>query len=123
MKTVAIIGASKDRDKFGNKAVRAYIDAGWKVFPVNLKEKEIEGLETYRSIVEIPERLNRVSIYLPPAVGMKILGDIARKKPKEVFLNPGSESDQLVKEAREKGIDPIAACSIVGIGHSPAEYK
>ena len=123
MKTVAIIGASKDRKKFGNKAVRAYINAGWRVFPVNLKEKQIEELETYQSIVDIPERLNRVSVYLAPKAGMMVLNDIVRKKPKEVFLSPGSESDELLKKAREKGINPIVVCSIVDIGHSPAEYN
>ena len=123
MKTIAIIGASKNRSKFGNKAVRAYADAGWSVFPVNLKEKEIEGLETYQSIVDIPERLNRVSVYLPPKAGMMVLNDIVCKKPKEVFLNPGSESDELIREARAKGIEPIVACAIVDIAYSPAAYN
>ena len=68
MKTVAIIGASTDRAKFGNIAVRAFARQGWKVFPVNPKEPQVEGLAAFKSIAEVPERPDLVSVYLPPPV-------------------------------------------------------
>ena len=68
MKTVAIIGASNNRTKFGNKAVRAFLRQGYRVFPVNPKETEIEGLPTFRSVREVPVRPNKISVYLPPSL-------------------------------------------------------
>ena len=110
--TVAVIGASKDSSKYGNMSVRAHLQAGYEVFPVHPKETEIEGLKVYRSVSEIPVALNRVSVYLPPAVGIKVIEEIAKKGTRELFLNPGSESDELVEKARSLGLNVIVACSI-----------
>ena len=109
---VAVIGASNDRSKYGNLSVRAHQEAGYEVFPVNPREAEIEGLKAYRSVTEIPVKLDRVSLYLPPALGMKVVEEIARKGTKELFLNPGSESDELIEKARSLGLNVIVACSI-----------
>ena len=110
--TVAVIGASKDPSKYGNLSVRAHLEAGYRVFPVHPKETEIEGLKVYRSVTEIPEALDRVSLYLSPAIGMKVVDEIARKGTKELFLNPGSESDELIEKAKSLGLNVIIACSI-----------
>ncbi len=121
MKTVAIIGASTDRNKFGNIAVRAFVRQGYTVYPVNPKESEIEGLPAFKSITEVPVRPNLISVYLPPPVLLKILPDIAVKGCDELWLNPGTESDAVLLEAERLGLNVIQACSIVGIGLSPGE--
>ena len=120
MKTVAVIGASKDHNKFGNKAVRAFRQQGYTVYPVNPKESEIEGLPAYRSILDVPDRPHMVSVYLPPPVLLKILPDIAAKGCAELWLNPGTESDEVLAEAEQLGLNVVQACSIVGVGMSPA---
>jgi predicted CoA-binding protein len=120
MKTVAVIGASNDRAKFGNKAVRAFRQQGYTVYPVNLKETEIEGLSVYRSIRDVPVRPRMVSVYLPPPVLLQILPDIAAKGCDELWLNPGTESEEVLAEAERHGLNIIQACSIVGVGMSPA---
>ena len=120
MKTVAIIGASNDRAKFGNKAVRAFRQQGYTVYPVNPKESEIEGLPAYRSILDVPVRPHMVSVYLPPPVLLKILPDIVARGCAELWLNPGTESDEVLAEAEQLGLNVIQACSIVGVGMSPA---
>lgn len=118
--TVAIIGASSDRTKFGNKSVRAHLAQGYDVFPINPKGGEIEGLQAYTNIGDVPvENLDRVSLYVPPAVGMLLIEAIAAKGCQELWLNPGSESDELATKARELGLEPIIACSIVDVGISP----
>lgn len=120
--TVAIIGASADRRKFGNKAVRAFAAKGFEVFPINPTASEIEGHKAYRSVLDVPvERLDRASLYLPPALGLKVLDEIARKPVGELWVNPGAESDELLEKAERLGIHTIFACSIVGLGMSPAD--
>src|SRR5437868_15224391 len=98
MPSVAILGASADRSKFGNKAVRAFLARGYDVYPVNPKGGEVEGLPVYQSLAEIPPdvKLDRISVYLSPAVGLKAIPDIAARGCDELWLNPGSESDEVV---------------------------
>lgn len=119
MKTVAILGASADRNKYGNKAVRAFARQGYTVYPVNPRETEIEGAPAYRSILDVPARLDMVSVYLPPPVLLKVLPEIAQKGCDELWLNPGSESDEVLAEAARLGLNVIQACSILGVGMSP----
>jgi predicted CoA-binding protein len=117
--TVAVIGASSDRAKFGNKAVRAFRQRGYTVWPVNPHEMEIEGLPVYRSIADVPGPIDMVTVYVPPDVGLQVIEAVAARQPAEVWLNPGSESAELIARARALGVEPITACSIVGIGMSP----
>src|SRR5262245_24681240 len=121
MLTVAILGASSDRSKFGNKAVRAFLTKGYTVYPVNPKGGEIEGLPVRHSLADIaPDvKLDRISVYLPPAVGLKMLPQIVARGCNELWLNPGSESDELVAAAEKAGLNVIQACSIVAVGMSP----
>jgi predicted CoA-binding protein len=77
-----------DRSKFGNKAVRAFQQQGYEVFPVNPKEETVEGLRAFKSIAEVPVRPQMVSVYLPPPVLFKVLPDIAAKGCDELWLNP-----------------------------------
>jgi predicted CoA-binding protein len=121
-RTVAVLGASRDRRKYGNKSVRAHDAAGYDVFPVNPHAESIEGLRAYASLREISGPLDRVSVYLPPEVVLGLLPEIAASGAREVFLNPGSESDEVVRAARALGVEPILACSIVDVGFSPAQF-
>ncbi len=122
MKTVAIIGASTDRKKFGNKSVRAHIKQGWKVFPVNPKVDKIEELDCYKSIQDIGGDIDRVSLYVHPDIGVKLLNDIKKVNPKEVYLNPGAGSEELLNKAKKLNLNIIQACSIVDIGEQPINY-
>lgn len=117
--TVAVIGASTDPSKYGNKSVRAHLQAGYEVYPVNPKEPTVEGLTAYKSVLDVPVELDRITIYLPPPVGLKVLPDIARKGAKEIFFNPGSESREIFEKAESLGIKPLFACSMVNIGYDP----
>jgi predicted CoA-binding protein len=119
MKTVAIIGASRDRSKYGNKAVRAFQQQGYAVYPVNPGAAEIEGIPAFKSIRDVPVRPQLISVYLPSPVLLKILPDIAARGCDELWLNPGTESDDVLAEAERLGLPVIQACSIVGVGMSP----
>ena len=122
--SIAIVGASTDRSKYGNKAVRAFVHQGFTVYPVNPKAGEIEGLRAYASLSEIPaERLDRISMYVPPTVGLKMLPAMESIQFDQLWLNPGSESDELIAAAQAQGIEVIVACSIVAVGETPSDYR
>jgi predicted CoA-binding protein len=122
--TVAVLGASTDRSKFGNKSVRAHLRQGYDVYPVNPKGGEIEGLTVYSTLADVPvERLSRISVYLPPPVTLLALDDIAAKGCDELWINPGAESEEVLAKARELGLEPITACSIVDLGLNPQEFR
>jgi len=120
MRTVAILGASANRSKFGNKAVRAFQQQGYTVYPVNPKEKTIEGLPAFPSLATVPVRPQIISVYLRPPIVLKVLPEIAAKGCDELWLNPGTESDEVLAEAERLGLTVIQACSIVGVGVSPS---
>jgi predicted CoA-binding protein len=119
MPSVAVIGASNARHKYGNKAVRAYLRQGWTVYPVNPTETTVEGLKVYPTLADVPGPVDRVSMYVPPSVGVTLLDAVKAKGTPELFVNPGSESDELLARANALGLDPIQACSIVDIGERP----
>lgn len=119
MPTVAVIGASSNRSKYGNRAVRAYLRQGWTVYPVNPREPQVEGLNTFPDVEAIAGKVDRAALYVPPEVGATLLAGIARKQVTELFVNPGAESDALLAEAERLGLSPILACAIVDIGERP----
>lgn len=118
-KVVAVIGASSQRTKFGNRAVRAFLAQGYTVIPINPNEAEVEGLKTYPTVLDYPGTIDMASIYLPPEIGEQVIGEVAQKGIAEVWLNPGAESDELIARAKALDIQPIVACSIVAIGENP----
>src|ERR1700675_2194942 len=118
-RVVAVIGASSNRSKFGNRAVRAFRQQGYTVVPINPHETEVEGLKAYRSVLDVPGTIDMASLYVPPEIGERVIEEIARKGIAEVWLNPGAESDVLIARARALDITPIVACSIIAIGENP----
>ncbi len=121
-RVVAVIGASSDRSKFGNKAVRAFLHHGDTVVPINPREAEVEGLKAYTSVLDVPGPVDMATFYVAPRVGLGLLDDVAKKGIQEVWFNPGADSPELVGRARALNLRPVVACSILGIGESPSDY-
>jgi predicted CoA-binding protein len=121
-KTVAIIGASANRAKFGNKALRAFEKQGFRVVAINPNEREIEGHKAYASVLDVPEPIDMATVYVPGDVGVRVMDDLAKKGVPEVWLNPGADDDAVVERAKELGLKTVIACSIIGIGDSPYRY-
>ncbi len=119
---MAVVGASSDRRKFGNKAVRAFQAQGHRVIPINPNEPEVEGLRTFASVLDVPEAIDLATVYVQPDIALRLLDEFEQKGIQEIWINPGAESDALLAEARRRQLNVIAACSIVGIGESPYRY-
>jgi uncharacterized protein len=121
-KTVAVIGASSDRGKFGNKALRAFQAEGHTVIPINPNEATVEGMKTYRSVLDVPGPIDMATVYVQPEVGTRLLAEFEQKQIPEIWINPGAESAELVAEAKKRKLNIIQACSIVAIGRSPYSF-
>lgn len=121
-KVVAVVGASSNRGKFGNKALRAFRAEGYTVVPVNPNEAEVEGMKTYATVLDVPQQIDMATVYVPPEIGITLLPQFEEKGIPEIWMNPGAESDELLAEARRRNLNVIAACSIIGIGRSPYQF-
>jgi len=121
-RTVAVVGASSSRSKFGNKALRAFAAQGYRVLPINPNESEVEGLKTYASVLDVAERIDMATVYVQPDVTLRLLDEFAQKGIAEIWINPGAEDAAVVAEARQRKMNVIFACSIVGIGRHPGEF-
>lgn len=102
--SVVIIGVSADRSKFGNKAVRAFVQQGWTVYPVHPRETIIEGLKTYASVRDLPGPVTLATLYLRPELGLSVIPELAQQGITRLLLNPGTASEELVALAEEHGI-------------------
>jgi hypothetical protein len=121
MSAIAIVGASINRRKFGNKAVRAFKERGDTVYPIHPVHEEVEGLKAYRSVLDVPHEIEVASFYVPSQVGLRVLEECAQKGIKKVLLNYGAESEDILQRAQELGIETSVTCSIILAGRTPAE--
>jgi predicted CoA-binding protein len=122
-KTVAVVGASRNRNKFGNKALRAFAQQGYDVVPIHPTASEVEGHKAYASVLDVPGHIDIVTVYVPPGPGVVIMEQLAQLVGvEEIWLNPGADDDAVVARARELGLKTILACSILAIGESPSRY-
>ena len=119
-KRIAIVGASRNRAKFGNKCVRAYQRAGWMVFPVNPRAEVVEDLEAYPTLDAIPDHVDRISLYTPPPRTRRLLPSLPIGV--EIFFNPGTADTGILEEARALGLEVHNACAIVALGFSPSQF-
>ena len=119
MKVVAVIGASNNRQKFGNRAVRAFKRQGYTVIPINPNEAQVDGDKAYPSVLDVPGTIDMATVYVHAEPGVEVMEQLAEKGVGEVWLNPGADDDRVVARAKSLGLNVIQACSIIGIGESP----
>jgi predicted CoA-binding protein len=115
----AVVGASVDRRKYGNKVLRAYVQRGLRVFPVHPTEAEIEGLAAYPDVASLPEPVRGVSIVTPPDVTDRVLQQVAAAGIGRVWLQPGAEGPRSLQLAEGLGLEAIGGgpCALVALGY------
>ena len=115
----AVVGASRDRDKYGNKVLRAYLQRQRAAYPVNPKVPEIEGLTAYPDLASSPEPVHGVSIVTPPAVTEHVVQQAAALGIRHIWIQPGGESPQAIQLAERLGLNLIAGgpCLLVVLGY------
>ena len=120
MPVVAVIGASNDRRKFGNRAFRAFKRQGYTVVPINPHESSVEGEPAFANVRDYPGEIDQATVYVAPEIGVVVMDDLAAKNIKEVWLNPGADGPDVVARARQLGLKTVVACSILAIGEDPS---
>ena len=104
----AVVGASSNRDKYGNKVLRAYQQHGMEVYPINPRAKEIEGLKAYSTLADVPVKLRAVSIITPPSITEQVVEAAAAAGVRMVWMQPGAESPEAIRKAEALGLEVIA---------------
>jgi predicted CoA-binding protein len=123
MPSIAVVGASTERRKFGNRCVRAFQALGYTVYPVHPREKEVEGLPAVASVGDIPaDRLDLVSLYVSKDHALPLLEAVAAKDVGELWLNPGADHPEVVEKARSLGLNVKIGCSIMTYGSMPDPF-
>jgi predicted CoA-binding protein len=115
----AVIGASNDRIKYGNKVLRCYMQHNMTVYPVHPYEQLIEDVPVFSSIMELPDEVKSISIITPPPITEKIVSQAIDKGIKNIWMQPGAESEKAIKECIEHQINVIARgpCILVLLGY------
>ena len=115
----AVVGASPDRDKYGNKVLRCYQQHGREVYPIHPSVPEVEGLKAYPSLADLPVAVPSISVITPPAVTEKVVEQAAQAGVKRIWMQPGADSPKAIARARELGMDVIAQgpCLLVVLGY------
>ncbi len=121
----AVVGASADRAKYGNKVLRAYMQAGREAVPVHPSAATIEGRTAYASLGDVPDvsGLDGVSIVTPPAVTERVVRDAIRAGVTRLWMQPGAESPSAIAEARAAGLMVLAdgPCVLVALGYRESD--
>jgi predicted CoA-binding protein len=115
----AVVGASTNRHKFGNKVLRCYQQHGKNVIPVNPNETEIEGIACVATLGDLPPEVASISMITPPAVTATLVPLAIDKGIKNIWMQPGAEHPEAVALCRERGINVIAdgSCLLVVLGY------
>ncbi len=108
-----VVGASRHRDKYGNKVLRCFQQNGLQVIPVHPKEKRVEGIVCVASVTELPDNVESISVITPPAVTEKVVEQAVAKGIKNIWMQPGAESPAAVQYGEEHGLNVIADGSCV----------
>lgn len=114
-----VVGASSNRQKYGNRVLRCYLQNGRQAVPVNPNEAEIEGVPCVGSIGELPASVKSISMITPPAVTEKLVPQAIAHGIENIWMQPGAESAGAVALCRDKGINVIAdgRCILVQLGY------
>ncbi|MCH7916743.1 MAG: CoA-binding protein [Planctomycetes bacterium] len=111
----AVVGASRDRAKYGNKVLRAYLQNDREVYPVNPNSEEVEGLATFPDLASLPQPVRGISVITKPDVTERIVEQAAELGIKHIWMQPGAESEKAVKRAEQLEMNVIAGgpCALV----------
>ena len=119
----AVVGASRDRAKYGNKVLRAYLQNDREVYPVNPNSEEVEGRAAFPDLASLPQPVHGISVITRPDVTERIVEQAAELGIKHIWMQPGAESEKAVRRTEQLGINVIAGgpCVLVTLRYHEDE--
>jgi len=105
--TFAVIGASRNPEKYGHQVYKDLRSAKYRVYPINLNAAEILGDKCYPSLEALPEKPAVVDLVVPPKVTEQVVKTCVKLGIKKVWMQPGSESEAAIDFCRENSIDVV----------------
>ncbi len=106
----AVVGASNDPGKFGNRIYITLRSVGYRVRAVNVRESQVAGDEAFSSLVELPEVPTVVNLVVPPSVAPEVVRDAIAIGARAIWFQPGAENREAAALAREHGLEVIEDC-------------
>jgi predicted CoA-binding protein len=103
-KTIAVVGASNDPEKYSNEVASYLMEQGYRVIPVNPTEEEVLDEHAYDTVDEIPEQVDVVDVFLPTEKTPEIAEDAVRAGAKALWLQEGIENEEARRIAEEGGL-------------------
>ena len=101
----AVVGASRNPEKYGHKVFKDLLEAGYEVYPVNPKAEKILGRKCYPDLKSLPKRPDVVVFVVPPEVTRSLAGQCIELGVKFVWMQPGAESREAIRELEEAGVE------------------
>ena len=92
---IALVGASNDPTKYGNKILLDLVKKGYNVAPVNTKEDTIAGIKSYKNILDLKESPSIINFVVPPSIGFHITRELVENKFDNFWYQPGAESEKI----------------------------
>lgn len=119
----AVVGASRDRSKIGNRVLQAYLQAGRPIYPINPASPEIEGLPAFADLASLPQPIHGLSVVTPPKISELVVEQAGALGVKHIWFQPGAESEQAIARAKELGMNVISGgpCILVVLGYREQE--
>ena len=106
--TFAVVGASRDPDKYGFLVYRSLKAAGKAAVPVNPRADEVDGDRCYPSLSDLPQRPEVAVMVVPPSVTEAAVAECARLGITQIWMQPGAESEAAISACHDSGIQIIA---------------
>ncbi len=105
---IAVVGVSRNKNKFGNTAYKTLKKKGINVIPVNPHLTEFDGDKCFSSIETIPSNVKALFVNTPPEQTIKIVESALNKGIQHIWLQQGSTDDAVIKYLDGKDINYIA---------------
>ena len=115
----AVVGASNSKAKYGNRIYLKLRETGYTVYPVNRRERLIEGDTAYSSLTDLPEPPTVINMVVPPSEAPAVVEQAKAAGAQAIWFQPGAESDAAARWSQDHGLDVIEACILVQLALLP----
>lgn len=104
---LAVAGVSRDRRKFGYRVFKDLKQKGYRVYALNPNAEQIGADPCYASLQTLPEPVGAVVMVVPPEITLQLIDDAIQTGVKQIWMQPGAESQAAIDRCHASGIAVI----------------